>query len=142
MEDIQKPHRKHKNNLQLGRNRRLQPEHFRHGQGNDPKIEHDIQRGRSHNKCILLHAGPLMFPVPSIPVITHGRALKGEGKHEGDAVGECHGAGDFDQQAHAAGGEDSEVEEEKADFCQGDAEDVDDFLDVEELYGENRVSNV
>jgi hypothetical protein len=59
--------------------------------------------------------------------------LKGEGEHKGNTVCECHGAGDFDEQAHSARGEDSEVEEEEADFCQGDAEDVDDFLDVEEL---------
>jgi hypothetical protein len=65
--------------------------------------------------------------------------LKGEGEHKGNAVGECHGAGDFDEQAHAARGEDSEIEEEEADFCQGDAEDVDDFLDIEELNGQKRL---
>jgi hypothetical protein len=136
LQDVQKAHRKHKNNLQLGRNRRLQPQHFRYGQGNHPEIQHNIQRGRGNNQRILLNAGPLVFPIPSIPVITHGRALKGESKHEGDAVGEGHGTGDFDDPAHSARWEDAQVEKEETDFCQGDAEDVDDLLDVEELFGE------
>lgn len=59
--------------------------------------------------------------------------MKCKGEEECDAIAKCHNAGHFDDLAHSVGGKNAEVKEEKTDFCERDAGDVEELLDVEKL---------
>lgn len=74
-----------------------------------------------------------MFPIPTIPIIADGRALKRKSYQKSDAVTHCDNAGNLDNATHPIGGKYAEVEQEEADLCEGDAGDIEHFLDVKEL---------
>lgn len=74
-----------------------------------------------------------MFPIPTIPIIAHRRALKCKAEEECKTEAESHEAGYFDYLSHSVGREYAQVEEEKAYFDDGDAGDVKKLLDIEYL---------
>lgn len=131
--NLQESHRKHEHNLEFGAERGLEIQHLRDRKGNNPGIQHNIQGCCSEYQGIRLHAFPFVFPIPAIPVVTDGRALEPKSDQESDAVTHCDNAGNFDNATHPIGRKYSEVEQEEADLRDGDAGDVEDFLDVEKL---------
>jgi hypothetical protein len=74
-----------------------------------------------------------MLSIPAHPIKRNWRALKNEGKKEGNAVANHHATSCINKPAYPRIGEDAQVEEEKADFGKSDGSDIEELLDVVNL---------
>lgn len=74
-----------------------------------------------------------MLSIPAYPIKVNRRALKDKCKKEGNAVANHHASSRLDNPAYSRVGEDTQVEEKKADFGKSDGGDIKQLLDIENL---------
>lgn len=97
-------------------------------------VEHDVERDVAEADLVQVEALPLVLPVPARPEVREGAALGEAEDHEGEADEHVEDLHQPEDPAEASLGEDAQEEEQDRGFDDGQADEVEEFENEEELH--------